>query len=326
MKLDLSGTPAFGVGIKPAEPTSDERKQGLISCDDAFESLSKFFDRINITVWLMLDRLDATFPQNSELEMKGLRALFRTYLDLLPFRRIRLKIFLRDDIWLRITEGGFREASHISRTMNIVWSKDSLQNLVIRRALHNSAMCDYFGAEPNEILSEVEKQTKLFNSIFPEHITSKGRMSTIDWMLSRVADGTGKAAPRELIHLLQVARVKQLHAYELGAPELPGTTLIGQAAIQDSLAEVSKAKFELTLCAEHPSLKDYCLKMEHCKASQTLQTLCRILKVNEEQALAIAEEMVEAGFFEKRSDRGKQVYRVPFVYRDVLKMMQGNAD
>ena len=31
------------------------------------------------------------------------------------FDNIKLKIFVRDDIWQRISEGGFAEASHITK-------------------------------------------------------------------------------------------------------------------------------------------------------------------------------------------------------------------
>src|SRR6266545_4069388 len=48
-----------------------------------------------------------------------------------------VKIFLRTDIWERITEEGLREATHISRDIHIEWNKASLQNLIVRRLLNN---------------------------------------------------------------------------------------------------------------------------------------------------------------------------------------------
>ena len=36
---------------------------------------------------------------------------------------LKFKIFLRSDIWNRIMEGGFREASHITKTADLEWNE-----------------------------------------------------------------------------------------------------------------------------------------------------------------------------------------------------------
>ncbi len=75
---------------------------------------------------LALDRLDVAFADEGELEANALRALFLVYLDLLAYDRITLKIFLRSDIWRRIMQSGFREASHITRNLTIQWNRQAL--------------------------------------------------------------------------------------------------------------------------------------------------------------------------------------------------------
>ena len=40
------------------------------------------------------------------------------------------------------------------------------------------------------------------------------KLTTLDWFLNRTADGSGKTAPRELIHLLSAARDHQLKSLE----------------------------------------------------------------------------------------------------------------
>jgi hypothetical protein len=327
IKPDMTGNPEVGGKITFGEPTVEQRKQGFISSDEAFHNLTSFLNEKNITVWLMLDRLDVAFTENSVLEKRGLRALFRTYLDLLAFEKIAIKIFLRDDIWRRIVAEGFREASHITRSMTIVWDKNSLQNLIVRRALYNSSICQFYSVTPDEILGDASKQSEFFYRMFPDQIAVGRRQSnTLDWMLSRVADASQNPAPRELIHLLQVARDAQLRAYELGGTEPPGSALIGRTAIKDSLPEVSKVRFDQTLCAEYPALRSYWLKMENSKSAQTLNSFSRLLDVPTDKGTEIAEQMTEAGFFMKKFEKGELVYWVPFIYRDALKMTQGKAD
>jgi hypothetical protein len=327
VKPDPAGNPEIGGKITFGEPTNDERKLGFISSDEVFQKLTAFLEGEDITVWLMLDRLDVAFTENSLLEKRGLRALFRTYLDLLAHKRIGIKIFLRDDIWRRIVAEGFREASHITRSMTIVWDERSLQNLIVRRALYNKAICEFYSVKPEEILGDAAKQHEFFYRMFPDQIAvGRRQTNTLDWMLTRIADGSQNPAPRELIHLLQVAREVQLRAYELGSPEPPGTALIGRASIKDSLPEVSKVRFDQTLCAEYPALRAAWLKMENSKSAQTLESFSRLMDVPKEEGLAIAEQMVEAGFFVKKAEKGEIIYWVPFIYRDALKMVQGKAD
>jgi hypothetical protein len=55
----------------------------------------------------LLDRLDVAFAENSDLESNALRALFGVYLDLGSLSNVSVKIFLRTDIWARITTADF---------------------------------------------------------------------------------------------------------------------------------------------------------------------------------------------------------------------------
>lgn len=129
-----------------------------------------------------------------------------------------------------------------------------------------------------------------------------------------------------MIHLLNAARDKQLRAYELGSTEPVGTALIGRNALKESLSEVSKVRFEQTLCAEFPALRRQLFRLENKKTAYSIESLSRTLEVTEEQGAALAEELVDAGFFLKKVEKGNDVYWVPFIYRDALHLVQGAAD
>lgn len=45
-----------------------------------------------------------------------------------------------------------------------------------------------------------------------------------------------------------------------------------------------------------------------------------------EEALSKAEQLAEIEFFEKRGTKEQPAYWVPFLYRDALNMVQGQAD
>lgn len=61
------------------------------------------------------------------------------------------------------------------------------------------------------------------------------------------------------------------------------------------------------------------------KTQQSIGTLCKIWGVSPAEAQANAEKLGEVGFFEKRGSREKPAYWVPFLYRDALQMVQGEA-
>jgi hypothetical protein len=310
--------------ITIAEPTSQQRQLGYQSLDDLLSRLNAAFSSVNITVWLVLDRLDVAFADSDALEANALRALFRTYLDMLSLSHIKIKIFLRDDIWRKVVAAGFREASHVTRTLTLTWDQQSLLNLMVRRLVSNTPICDYYSLRHEDILGSASLQRDFFNQVFPTQIDSgPNKPTAVDWMASRTADGSRRTAPRELIHLLLAARDEQLRLYELGNSDPERNQLFDKLAIRAALPVVSKARYEQTLCAENPTLRPYVEKLEREKTQQTRDTLAALWRCPAERAAEIAEKLVEAGFFERRGSKEEPLYWVPFLYRDALKLVQG---
>ena len=180
------------------EPSLEQRGLGYLSLDDLLAQLNKSFATVNITAWLVLDRLDVAFADSDELEGNALRSLFRTYLDMRDLTQFKVKIFLRDDIWHKIVSSGFREASHITRTLNLVWDNRSLLNLLVRRLAANVLICDHYGVTADELLADAVLQNEFFYKVFPVQVDrGSSKSKTLDWMISRTADGskrTGRSA------------------------------------------------------------------------------------------------------------------------------------
>lgn len=310
------------------EPTSQARQQGIESIDHllhlANEALRK---NARYQVWILLDRLDVAFVESSELEKNALRALFRVYLDVFGLEQIQIKIFLRTDIWNRITQEGFREASHITRHVTISWNRSTLLNLIVRRALHNQPLLDYFGVDFEHVLSSAETQESFFFRLFPEQVDIGPKTpTTLDWLLTRTRDGTQLNAPRELIHFLSSLRTQQMRRYEVGEPEPDGEALFTRVVFKEALPEVSEVRLNQTLYAEYPELRD---DVERLRGERTLQrpeTLSAIWGVDETKAHGRANELVGVGFFERRGSREKPEFWVPFLYRDALGLVQGTAE
>ena len=306
------------IGIQNSDHYSVDHLLGL--ANDALSSS-------NFAAWIPLDRLDVAFSEDETLEANAIKALFRVYLDFMPYRNIQLKIFLRSDIWERITRDGFREASHVVSFMTITWDKSSLLNLVVKRALHNEPIRSMYSVPEDLWRNSIRDQENFFYRLFPRKVDTGEKSSmTLDWLLSRTKDAKGNA-PRELIQFLNALLIVQVKRFEVGAEPLPEQDqLFARAAFKAALPTVSKARLEQTIYAEHPKIKDWFEKLQGEKTEQTPESLANIWNVTKEIAEDRAKIMADLGFFEKRGSSSFPRFWVPFIYRDALALVQGTAE
>lgn len=308
------------------EPTKHDFEKGLIPIEYAYDLLQKSLLENKIKLWIIIDRLDVAFLDSEELETNALRALFKAYLDLAQFNEIKIKIFLRDDIWQKITSEGFREASHITKFQNLQWSKESLLNLIIRRILDNPELVSTLDLNKTEILNDITKQLQLFYRLFPSKIDLGSKKSaTLDWILSRTVDGKGTNSPRELIQLFTHARTIESKRQEGGINELEGDQLISRQAFKEAVSEVSKQRLEQTIYAEFPVLKLYVELLRGDKAEQSVETLMNKWSLDKGETIDVAKKLISIGFFEQRGEILNPKYKIPFMYRPYLDITQGSA-
>ena len=324
----VTGMPSGFTGrILFQEPTNAASKAGFRSVDHLLSDANEALAQASYSVWLLLDRLDVAFAESPELEQNALRAVFKVYLDLMGMQNLRLKIFLRSDIWRRITMSGFREASHITRNTTIAWDRTSLLNLMIRRLVKNPPIVDFYGADPAKVLASTSTQEGFFERVFPAQVdVGPNKPSTLDWVIGRTRDASGSAAPREVIHLLNALREVQVRRLEAGESEPEGEQLFLRPAFKEALAVVSRVRVEQTLFAEYPWLREKLDALRKQKTLQTPDSLAALWECSPEEAASNAAELVQIGFFEQRGSRSSPEYWVPFLFRDGLELVQGAAD
>jgi hypothetical protein len=309
------------------EPSADLRAKGFASIDSLFSTLNEALEEANLKVWVLLDRLDVAFVDNHELEANALRALIRAYADIRNLGQISLKIFLREDIWKRITEQGLREASHLIRYVILDWPQPALLNLIMRRLLKNDALVKEFQIDVAAVLQDAAAQEALFYRFFPKQVEQGPQKApTFKWLITRCADGTGKTAPREVIHLLNCIRDEEIRRLENGGAATQGDQLFDRSVFKVALPTVSGARLNQYLYAEYPGERPLISKLEGQKAEQTPESLAALWALPRDKAIAEAKKLVELGFFEERGTREEPTYWVPFLYRDALNLVQGKAD
>lgn len=307
-------------------PTTEKHKLGFISIDELLEKLNNHLVGNSLSYWILFDRLDVAFDQDPELEKNALRALFKTYRDIEDLNAICLKIFLRDDIWKRITDEGFRESSHITRTTTISWSPQSLLNLIILRAIKNPSIVNNYSVNADSVERSHAEQRALYYKMFPEQVDVGEKQSdTFDWVLNRVRDGLGSAAPREVIHFHNEIVNCEKEAISIGTRKIEPPNIFSRASVKGATSEVSKVKIEQNLFAENTRLKPYILKLDGNKAEQNIDTLSGLWRNSADEARALATELVLIGFFEQRAAKDEGIFKVPFLYRPYLNITQGKA-
>ena len=319
---------AFYARILFEEPTTAMSTSGAVSVDDLYELANQSLIKEGFKIWILLDRLDVAFTDSDDLEKNAIRALFRNYLYVKgQYSNISLKIFLRTDIWNKITDTGFREASHIDGT-KITWDRDSLLNLLMKRIISNDTLVDNFKIDKNSITSKIDEQEKFLYRLVPAQIeTGANKPETFDWVLGRIRDGNKTISPRELIHFFSQAKEKQLIKFESKRDETKDENLFSVSAFKDAWSDVSEEKLTKYIYAEYADIKTYILKLVKQKATHTIETLMNLWEIEEKDCLIIIERFCDIGLFEKQQVKktNKYIYSLPFVYRPSLKSIQGKA-
>lgn len=321
------GPTGFNAKITFNEPSTAQSQQGVISVDDLLEDINSVLDDEGLTAWLILDRLDVAFAASPELEGNALRALFRSYKLIEPHANIRLKIFLRSDIWADITAGGFRETSHITRDLEIKWNRASLLRLITQRMMQSEELQRSLGPSAEGVSESSVLQKSVFDTVFPRQVDEGSkRPETFDWAISRCEDGKKIAAPRELIHMFSSARDSQMERLDNGQANIPDDSLFEPQAFKDAYPVVSETRLQKTIYPEYPWLRGW---LEDLRGQKTLQdeiSLAEIWGVDLAEAGERIDRLAKVGFFEVRGPIAARVYWVPFLYRPALEMIQGAAD
>jgi len=317
LTLSEAGIPVITPKLQfgPEEPHSDS--PDLIPHEKALTDLNAALEEVNLTVWVVLDRLDEAFQGFPNVEVPALRALMRTYLDMLAYPRIRLKLFVRNDLFRKIIQGGFVNLSHVNaRKIEIVWEEEDLLNLFSRRVRDSTEF-----VKAAQLSGRSDKE--IFDSIFPKQVDQGLRKPTTwVWMMSRIRDGNRIKPPRNLIDLIIKAREVQLRAEDRNPREYSSAVpMIEPDAVRRAHRGLSEQRVQDTLLAEAADFAPIIEKFRDGKAEHDVASISHLLGVPEQNVRTMIKPLLEMGFLEEVAD----TFKVPMLYRDGLQITQGKA-
>lgn len=307
----------IGVKISLNEPSTKLADKGIVSIDYLFECLNKSLEMSGFKIWIAIDRLDAIFQDNFKLEATALKTLFQVYIDLMEFENIRLLVFFRDDIWNRIIEEGFREASHLTRKELITWDEDALFHLIMSRFAKNSELMTFLNLAHLTQMTK-ENQKILFEKIFPKNTIQNGQLN-FQWIISKITDGNGNVSPRELIHLINEGIKLEVKKLSEGGEE-SSDYLISEESIWQALKIVSKTKLE-TILSEYPNLQYFINRLKKKKIRSTPDDLKIYWDCSKKDVIIISNNLIKIGILKNENENkiGKEAsFYIPHLYRSSL--------
>lgn len=303
-----------------APPDFWTKSDAVVDFPEVLRSIVVALEHANRRCWVLMDRLDAAFQDNMELERRALRSLLVAYKDFMGHRALRIKLFFRTDLYDTVIHGaGFRELTHVADRASppISWDPDKLLHLLMQRFAFNTSVCERYGFSKADV-EDPDVRSLAFFSIFPEQIdVGKRKGDSWTWMCSRIRDGNSIRTPRDLLGLVVNSAQKEREQLALGrGDEL--AELITAPAVKLGLAALSEDKVRTTLIAENPDLEEAIRSFRGQKAEQNAETVQRILGSDWSR---LVDQLVRIGFLEKLAGS----WKVPMLYRDGLEMIQGAA-
>lgn len=321
-ELDLFGTKSGGAPVSRESDPEATLPEYVNEIKGKLESVLK---KTDLSLWLMVDRLDEIFPRRSQVERVALRGILRAS-RLFSSSTIRVKIFLRDDMLEQIVSGGegFTALTHVTARQadTLRWDDDQILAMVVKRFYANQAIADYLEVDRNQLEASASYRKRAFAKLFPPTVfRGKKQSPTIRWICNRCADGRGVVTPRDVLDLLIRAKQRQQNDY---AAESDGLSehIIGAAAIQYGFEELSRRKRETYIEAEFPHFWKDIKKFEGGKTVYNAAALQALLG---KEWRNITDNLLAIGFFAPGKMSGEDVFTIPFLYRHGMNLTQGQA-
>ena len=307
-------TPKIVIGKK--EKSDEQVPIEMVSHDEAFSILDTALAENRLTAWVVMDRLDESFVGRPDIEIPALRALVRAFMDLHPYEHIQVKLFVRNDLFKKITQKGFVNLTHVNaRRTEIEWEESDLLEMICHRIRSSGEVLRYAGL--NRLYGKA-----LFYSIFPTKVDTS---TTWKWMLGQIRDGNRVYAPRNLIDLCGFAQEFQIKKDRNSSRELaPNVPIIEGDSIKKAAVKLSNQRFSDTLMAEYGDDVKIAIKaFENGKAEYTEDNLTALFSFSDPvQTRLVARILCDVGFLEQSGE----TYRVPLLYRPALNITKGKAN
>ncbi len=246
---------------------------GIATCAETLLSQADgFLLKHGETSWcLAYDGLDTGFETGSSADWLERRtafvsALLQVILDWRSrLRRIQMKVFLREDIFLAVE---MQNRSHLDPTKHeLRWRPRDIWRIALNIAVTSRSYRDMIAVLSPGVSSpwnlDEEQLAELLHPLWGEHVQRGKKAYTANYLLRRLSDAGDRLFPRTFVQLLDSAV-----AEERKAPRRQPDRILSHASLAKGVEKASKVRLD-DLKREYVELAPYLEAMKGARAIQT---------------------------------------------------------
>ncbi len=212
-------------------------------------------------LWFLYDDLDEDFPEAGEVRHQALTGLFQLVqsCDANRLTEIRFKIFLREDIWNRLS---FDNKSHFTgRDIILQWTRIDFLRLALRQAIQSDFknLVDRVSPVAVESIDQANEDAidKALELLWGSRRRGGNRAKKVSrWVYERLTDSSGTTFPRSLSILLKEAKEQELTYKGQSLSKLRTDRLLQGKSLEFGLKKASEKRCE-EIKEEYPNLTKF---------------------------------------------------------------------
>ena len=212
-------------------------------------------------LWFLYDDLDEDFPEAGEVRKQALTGLFQLVqsCDANRLTEIRFKIFLREDIWNRLS---FDNKSHFTgRDILLQWTRIDFLRLALRQAIQSDFKDLVDRISPVAVqsidLANEDAIDKALEILWGSHRRGGNRSKKVSrWVYERLTDSSGTTFPRSLSILLKEAKEQELTYKGQSSSKFRADRLLQSKSLELGLKKASEKRCE-EIKEEYPHLINF---------------------------------------------------------------------
>jgi cellulose biosynthesis protein BcsQ len=212
-------------------------------------------------LWFLYDDLDEDFPAG-EVRQQAIAGLFQLVqsCDASRLAEIRFKIFLREDIWNRLT---FDNKSHFTgRDIILQWTKIDFLRLALRQAIQSENFKNFVDRVSPVAVESIDRASedeidKALEILWGSRRRGGNRAKKVSqWVYERLTDSSGTTFPRSLSILLKEAKEQELTYKGQSSSKFRADRLLQGKSLEFGLKKASEKRCE-EIKEEYPNLINF---------------------------------------------------------------------
>ncbi|MDP3765898.1 MAG: hypothetical protein Q8R04_05280 [Nanoarchaeota archaeon] len=273
-------------------------------------TICSLLEKWDMEAWVTIDRLDETILSSNRKQMEAIDALLPVIKDFSGFKKIKIIIFLREDMFRQLQ---YPHKDHFYSTTRILrWNKENLLYMIVKRILLNYGIKQDF---------TFEKAKEIFYWVFEKKIPSSNAKDSFEWIYNHLMDGHETTNPRDVVLMGNQCRDEQL-----SAKFATKNAIISGTAIVRAQKQVAASKFD-DLQRIYPETKKILINFSNDIVKDSYgrinkQHFTEIFSGKSEQEIeGYIRLLLNVGFLKpenKQNPMSSQYFDIPYVYKTPL--------